>query len=88
MLSIELAGEERAVYSLFRNLKTIKFVPSLAGVSTTTSYPAKTSHRSFTDEELRKAAISKGLVRISAGLENIDDIIVEFQEAINKINTV
>jgi methionine-gamma-lyase len=88
MLSIELVGEEQAVYSLFRNLETIKFVPSLAGVSTTTSYPAKTSHRSFTDEELRKAAISKGLVRISVGLENIDDIISEFREAINKINTV
>jgi methionine-gamma-lyase len=88
MLSIELAGGEKAVYSLFRNLKTIKFVPSLGGVSTTTSYPAKTSHRSFTDEELKKAAISKGLVRISVGLENIDDIISEFQEAINRIDTV
>ncbi|MDR3141528.1 MAG: PLP-dependent aspartate aminotransferase family protein [Tannerellaceae bacterium] len=87
MVSIELAGGEKAVYSLFRQLKTIKFVPSLGGVSTTTSYPAKTSHRSFTDEELKKANISKGLVRISAGLENIDDIISEFQEALSKINT-
>jgi methionine-gamma-lyase len=87
MLSIELAGGEKAVYSLFRNLKTIKFAPSLGGVSTTTSYPAKTSRRSFTDEELEKANISKGLVRISVGLENIDDIISEFQEAISNINT-
>jgi methionine-gamma-lyase len=84
MLGIELAGGEEAVYALFRNLKTIKFVPSLAGVSTTTSYPVKTSHRSFTDEELKKANISKGLVRISAGLENIEDIIAEFQEALSK----
>jgi methionine-gamma-lyase len=82
MLSIELAGGEKSVYSLFRNLETIKFVPSLAGVSTSTSYPAKTSHRSFTDEELLKAKISKGLVRISVGLENINDIITEFQKAI------
>jgi methionine-gamma-lyase len=88
MLSIELAGGEKAVYSLFRNLETIKFAPSLGGVSTTTSYPAKTSHRSFTDEELKKAAISKGLVRISVGLENIDDIMFEFREAITKITPV
>ncbi len=88
MLSIELEGGEKAVYSLFRNLETIKFVPSLAGVSTSTSYPAKTSHRSFTDEELKKANISKGLVRISVGLENIEDVILEFQKAISKINVV
>lgn len=87
MLSIELKGGEKAVYSLFRTLKTIKFVPSLAGVATTTSYPAKTSHRSFTDEELKKANISKGLVRISVGLEDIESITAEFGEAINKIAT-
>lgn len=85
MLSIELKGGEKSVYSLFRNLETIKFVPSLAGVSTSTSYPAKTSHRSFTDEELKKANISRGLVRISVGLENIEDVISEFGEAINKV---
>lgn len=85
MLSIELVGEEKAAYSLLRNLETIKFVPSLAGVSTSTSYPAKTSHRSFTDEELKKANISKGLIRVSVGLENIDDIIEEFRQALEKI---
>lgn len=84
MLSIELVGKEKAAYALLRNLETIKFVPSLAGVSTSTSYPAKTSHRSFTDEELKKANISKGLIRISVGLENIEDVINEFREALEK----
>lgn len=84
MLSIELTGGEKAAYSLLRNLESIKFVPSLAGVSTSTSYPAKTSHRSFTDEELAKANISKGLIRISVGLENIDDVIAEFEHALAK----
>lgn len=85
MLSIDLASGERGAYELLRNLETIKFVPSLAGVSTSTSYPAKTSHRSLNDEELRKANISKGLIRISAGLENIDDVIEEFDKALAKI---
>lgn len=87
MLSIELTGGEKAAYSLLRNLQTIKFVPSLAGVSTSTSYPAKTSHRSFADEELKKANISKGLIRISVGLENIDDIISEFSETLEKVES-
>lgn len=85
MLSIELQGGEKAVYSLLRNLKTIKLVPSLAGVSTSTSYPAKTSHRSFSDEELKRANISKGLVRISVGLDDIESVIAEFDKAISEI---
>ena len=85
MLSIDLAGGEKAAYELIRHLETIKFVPSLAGVSTSVSYPAKTSHRSLNEEELKKAHISKGLIRISAGLENIDDVIAEFDKALNKV---
>ncbi|MDR1356960.1 MAG: PLP-dependent aspartate aminotransferase family protein [Tannerellaceae bacterium] len=85
MLSIDLAGGEPQAYALLRTLETIKFVPSLAGVSTSTSYPAKTSHRSLSDEELRKANISKGLIRISTGLEDIGDVIAEFDAALSKI---
>ncbi|MDR1556570.1 MAG: PLP-dependent aspartate aminotransferase family protein [Tannerellaceae bacterium] len=85
MLSIDLAGGEPQAYALLRNLETIKFVPSLAGVSTSTSYPARTSHRSLSDEELAKAHISKGLIRISAGLEDIADIISEFDTALARI---
>jgi methionine-gamma-lyase len=85
MLSIDLLGGEKAAYDLLRNLKTIKLVPSLAGVSTSTSYPAKTSHRALSDEELRRAGISKGLIRISVGLESIDDIISEFSTALSQI---
>jgi methionine-gamma-lyase len=85
MLSIDLAGGEKAAYDLIRNLESIKFVPSLAGVSTSVSYPAKTSHRSLNEKELKKANISKGLIRISTGLENVDDIIAEFENALAKI---
>jgi methionine-gamma-lyase len=85
MLSIDLANGEKGAYELIRNLETIKFVPSLAGVSTSLSYPAKTSHRSFNDEELQKAKISKGLIRVSTGLENVDDVIAEFEKALDKI---
>ncbi|MDP4201191.1 MAG: aminotransferase class I/II-fold pyridoxal phosphate-dependent enzyme [Bacteroidota bacterium] len=82
MLSIDLYDGEKGAYDLIRNLETIKLVPSLAGVSTSTSYPAKTSHRSLSDEELERAGISKGLIRISTGLEHIDDILSEFDKAL------
>lgn len=82
MLSIDLKGGEESAYTLLKSLESIKFVPSLAGVSTTTSYPAKTSHRALSDDELKRANISRGLIRISAGLENVEDIISEFDKAL------
>ncbi|NMM65809.1 PLP-dependent transferase [Clostridium sp. P21] len=85
MLSIDLKNGEKGAYDLIRELETIKFVPSLAGVTTSVSYPVKTSHRALNDEELKKANISKGLIRVSTGLENIDDLISEFDKALNKI---
>lgn len=85
MLSIDLVNGEKGAYDLIRELETIKFVPSLAGVGTSVSYPAKTSHRSLSDEELERAGISKGLIRVSVGLENIDDLIAEFDKALKKI---
>lgn len=85
MLSIDLKSGEKGAYELIRQLETIKFVPSLAGVTTSVSYPVKTSHRALNNEELKAAHISKGLIRVSTGLENIDDLISEFDKALNKI---
>lgn len=85
MISIDLRNAEKGAYELIRKLETIKFVPSLAGVTTSVSYPVKTSHRSLNDEELKSANISKGLIRVSTGLENIDDLISEFDRALSKI---
>lgn len=85
MFSIDLKNGEKGAYELIRELETIKFVPSLAGVTTSVSYPVKTSHRALSDEELKQSNISKGLIRVSTGLENIDDLISEFDRALNKI---
>lgn len=85
MLSIDVVNGERGAYELIRALDTVKFVPSLAGVATSVSYPVKTSHRALNDDELRKAGISRGLIRISTGLEDVDDLISEFDKALNKI---
>lgn len=85
MLSFDLVGGEKAAYELIRLLESIKLVPSLAGVATTLSYPAKTSHRSLEDHELKEAGITKGTLRLSCGLENVDDILKEFELALNKL---
>jgi len=85
MLSADIAGGEKGARTFIKECKSIKFVPSLAGIASSISYPAKTSHRALTKEEMHKVGISMGLLRFSIGLEDVDDIIEEFDKALKKI---
>lgn len=85
MLSADIAGGEQGASKLIKECPTIKFVPSLAGVSTTISYPAKTSHRAYSPEDMKAAGISMGQLRFSIGLEHADDIIAELSGALDKV---
>jgi methionine-gamma-lyase len=85
MLSANIAGGERGARTFIKEGEKIKFVPSLAGVTTSLSYPAITSHRAYTENELKKVGISMGQLRFSIGLENVEDIIEEFDKALKKI---
>lgn len=85
MLSADLKGGEKEASEVIASLGFIKFVPSLAGTATTVSYAVKTSHRAYSDEELRQAGITAGQLRFSIGLEEADDIIAEISKALDKI---
>lgn len=85
MLSADIVGGEEGASAFIAACESVKFVPSLAGVTTSISYPAKTSHRAYTAEELDKCGISMGQLRFSVGLENIEDIIEEFEEAFKSV---
>lgn len=69
---------------------TVRFVEALELVSHMTmigdsvsvvTHPASTTHKQLSDEEQRSAGVSPTLLRISAGLENVEDIIADFQHA-------
>jgi cystathionine gamma-synthase len=84
MLSFELAGGVSAVHRLFGVLAgsaglpereaLIPFAPSFGDVTTTWSYPARTSHRSLSDDERVKLGIGPGLIRLSVGIEDVEDL--------------
>jgi O-acetylhomoserine (thiol)-lyase len=48
-------------------------------------HPASTTHRQLNPEELAKAGVSEDLVRISVGIENIDDIIADVSQALDAV---
>ncbi|MGH7321436.1 MAG: trans-sulfuration enzyme family protein [Candidatus Rokuibacteriota bacterium] len=74
MLSFELGGGGPAVQRFFRSLPLIEFAPSFGDVTTTWSYPARTSHRPLTADEQAKLGMTPGLVRLSVGIEDVDDL--------------
>ncbi|MFN6817516.1 PLP-dependent transferase, partial [Proteus mirabilis] len=46
-------------------------------------HPASTTHRQLNDEELERAGVSRDLIRLSIGIEHIDDIIADLEQALN-----
>ncbi|MGE8206934.1 trans-sulfuration enzyme family protein [Heyndrickxia sp. NPDC080065] len=81
IVTIELS-ESCDIHRFFSSLGWVTIVPTLAGVETTVSYPLGTSHRALSLEEQQKIGINKQVVRISIGIEEAEDIIKQFEEAI------
>ncbi len=83
MLSIDLSGGEEAIDRLLHALRLVRLAPSLGDVATTVSHPARTSHRGLAEAEQRRLGITPGLLRISAGIEHIDDLCDDFAQALD-----
>src|SRR5437016_364603 len=75
MLSFELKGGVGSAENFVKRLQLIRFAPSLGGVTTTISHPAKTSHRSLSPAQRAEAGISDALLRLSVGIEEPEDLI-------------
>lgn len=82
VLSFELENEE--LTRLFvENVKIPVFAVSLGAVESILSYPAKMSHGAMPPSEREKRGISNSLLRLSVGLENVDDLIEDFSNALS-----
>ncbi len=79
MLSFELVDNDS--YAFQKKLKLIRPSVSLGGVETTICAPALTSHRHLNEEQLEKEGISKGLLRLSVGIENWEDLVDDIEQA-------
>ena len=84
MLSFEMKDGYDAAYNVVRNTEVCLLAVSLGGVETLITHPASMIHIRQTDEERRAAGISPGLIRLSVGVENIEDIIEDLEQALNE----
>lgn len=82
MLAFDLDGGRDAVQAMMRRFGFVRFAASFGGVETTISYPDLTSHRSLGPEERLSLGITPGTVRVSTGIEDPDDVLEDFRQAI------
>ncbi|MHA6717989.1 cystathionine gamma-synthase family protein [Sphingomonas sp. RS6] len=83
--SLYLKGGEKEAFAFLDALKIAKLAVSLGGTETLASHPAGMTHLSVPDERKKALAITDNLVRISIGVEDADDLIADFEEALKAV---
>ena len=85
MLSFEVKGGRAAGTKLVNALHLITVAVSLGDAETLIEHPASMTHSTYTEEELTASGIPGGLIRLSAGLENAEDIIADLEQALAQL---
>lgn len=85
MISFEVKGGVKEGAIVMNNVKLCKLAVSLGDAETLIEHAASMTHSTYTPEELKTAGISEGLVRLSVGLEDADDIIADLKQALDLI---
>ena len=85
VVSFELKGGRAAAEKFMKNLKLAAIETHVADARTCCLNPATSTHRQLTDEQLEAAGISAGLVRMSCGLEDKNDLIADLKQALESI---
>ena len=86
VLCFGMKGGKAASEAVMNELKLAAIVVHVADVRTGVLHPASMTHRQLSDEELVAAGVSPEMVRVSVGIESIDDIIADFAQAMEKVN--
>jgi cystathionine beta-lyase/cystathionine gamma-synthase len=82
VVTIDVKGGQDGAFKAFDRLKVIKRAASLGGVESLCSLPILTSQFGLTDDELEKAGVTKGMMRLSIGLEDAADLIEDLVQAL------
>ncbi|PUU80916.1 homocysteine synthase [Tuber borchii] len=86
VLSFGLKGGEDQIVAMVDSLKLASNLANVGDAKTLVIHPASTTHEQLTDEEQLNSGVTKDLIRVSVGIEHIDDIIDDFVQAFEKSN--
>ncbi len=85
MVTFELKGGKRAGQILMDSVKLLTLAVSLGDVDSLIEHPATMTHSTYNEEELESVGITEGMVRLSVGLEDVEDIIEDLSQALKKV---
>lgn len=84
VISFELKGGREPAVRFMDGLKMAAIVTHVADARTSVLHPASHTHRQLNDEQLKAAGISPGMIRLSVGIEHIEDIIADLRQALEQ----
>jgi O-acetylhomoserine/O-acetylserine sulfhydrylase len=84
ILSFELKGGYEAGKSFINNVQLASLLANVGDAKTLVIHPASTTHSQLSESERTEAGATPGLIRVSPGIEHIDDIIEDFEQALAK----
>ena len=85
MLSFEIKGDLEASKKVVNSLELCKLAVSLGDAETLVEHPAAMTHRGYPKEELNTFGFTDSIIRLSIGLEDVEDIIADLEQALAKI---
>jgi len=77
-----MPDDRKGINAFLRKLEFAHYAMTLGGYRTTLSHPVTSSHHGIPEEERRKMGITFGLMRVSVGIEDPDDLIADFNQAL------
>ena len=84
VLSFEVRGGKETAKAFINSLQLVSHLANVGDAKTLAIHPASTTHEQLNEAEQRKSGVKPGLVRISVGIEHIDDIIADIEQALEK----
>jgi len=86
VLSFEVKGDKNAAIKVVDSLKLVSHLANVGDAKTLIIQPSATTHQQLSDEAQLAAGVFPSSLRVSVGLEHIDDIIADFEQALSQIN--
>ena len=85
VMAFGLKGDRETAIQFMDSLEMISIVTHVADAKTCVLHPARHIHRQLSDEQLREAGVAPDLIRLSVGIEDVDDILDDIRQALDKI---